>query len=62
VNLSDPWTVDRPSILAKCGWSPFEGVRFRSRVKHTFVNGHLVYEDGTVHDNACGQRLLFDPL
>jgi len=62
VNLSDPWTVDKPSIMAKCGWSPFEGVRFRSRVQYTFVNGNRVYEKGTLLDTVPGQRLLFDPL
>jgi dihydroorotase len=33
----------KENIFAKCGWSPFEGFTFKSRITHTFVNGQLVY-------------------
>ncbi|MFM7895142.1 MAG: dihydroorotase, partial [Flavobacterium sp.] len=46
--------------LYKCGWSPFEGYNFKSRVTHTFVNGKLVYQNGKVKDLKVGQRLLFE--
>ena len=61
--LVDPersWTVSRENILYKCGWSPFEGVSFRSRVVKTIVNGTIVYDDGVLKDDYRGQRLLFD--
>ena len=38
-----PWTVSRDNILYKCGWSPFDGQTFTTRVLYTFVNGHMVY-------------------
>jgi dihydroorotase len=60
VNLNDPWTVAAENILAKCGWSPFEGQLFRSKVEKTFVNGSLVYADGHFDESTRGQRLLFD--
>src|SRR5690606_39310921 len=44
VNLNQPWTVNKQNILYKCGWSPFEGTSFKSRVTHTILNGELVYE------------------
>ena len=50
----------KENILYKCGWSPFEGYSFKSRVTHTFVNGKLVYANGKVKDEKAGQRLLFD--
>ena len=59
VDLDDPWTVDRTDILSKCGWSPFEGQRFRSRVHRTWVNGLQVYAHGRVDTEVRGQRLLF---
>ena len=31
--------VDDEPIYAKCGWTPFAGITFHSRVTHTFVNG-----------------------
>ncbi|WP_264557876.1 dihydroorotase [Flavobacterium sp. N1718] len=61
--LVDPnaaWTVDRSNLLYKCGWSPFEGQRFRASVTHTLVNGQVVYENGTVRPERAAQRLAFD--
>jgi dihydroorotase len=59
VDLKAPWEVSKPNILSKCGWSPFEGQTFRSKISHTIVSGHLAYEDGTLHENQRGKRLLF---
>jgi len=59
VDLHNPWTVDKSNILYKCGWSPFEGETFQSKVSHTFVNGNLVYEDGKFSEFISGQRLIF---
>ena len=60
VNAHKPWTVSKDNVLYKCGWSPFEGTNFKSRVTHTFVNGRLVYENGKVKEIKAGSRLLFD--
>ena len=61
VDPDDPWTVAPENILYKCGWSPFEGVTFKSRVTHTWVNGHLAYERGKFNELTKGQRLVFNP-
>lgn len=53
-------TVDKSNILYKCGWSPFEGVTFSHTVTHTWVNGHLVYRDGTFDESQRGMRLEFN--
>jgi dihydroorotase len=60
VDLKNPWTVAKENILAKCGWSPFEGHTFQSRVTHTFVSGSLVYQDGKLLEQGPGMRLSFD--
>lgn len=60
VNPGLPWNVKKENILYKCGWSPFEGTNFKSRITHTFVNGQLVYNNFKVKDLRCGERLLFD--
>lgn len=60
VNPSLPWSVNHDNILYKCGWSPFEGTTFKSRITHTFVNGELVYNNFKVKDIRVGKRLLFD--
>ena len=60
VNPNMPWNVSKDNILAKCGWSPFEGETFRSRITHTFVNGQSVYQNFKVNEVPFGKRLLFD--
>jgi dihydroorotase len=60
--LIDPdkaWTVTKESLLYKCGWSPFEGETFHSKIDKTFVNGHLVYDNGVFDENNKGMRLSF---
>lgn len=60
VNPSKPWSVKKENILYKCGWSPFEGTNFKSRITHTFVNGQLVYENSKVKEIKAGKRMLYN--
>ncbi len=60
VDLNSPWHVDKDNILYKCGWSPFENHLFHSRVTHTFVNGHLAYDNGCLDESRTGMVLAFD--
>jgi dihydroorotase len=57
VNPAQPWTVQKENILYKCGWSPFEGTTFKSRIQKTFVNGTLVYDRGRFEEGFRGERL-----
>jgi dihydroorotase len=59
IDLDAPYVVSRDQVVAKCGWSPFEGRRFRSRVLTTLVNGEIAFADGQVSDAVRGQRLQF---
>jgi dihydroorotase len=59
VDLEKEYTVTQNNILAKCGWSPFEGHTFPSSVHSTFVNGNKVYENGGVIEAGVGERMLF---
>jgi dihydroorotase len=60
INPIAPWTVNKENIAYKCGWSPFEGTTFKSRVTHTLVNGVLVYENGKYPNRGKGERLTFN--
>lgn len=60
VDLISPWTVNKENILYKCGWSPFEGTTFKSRVSHTFVNGILIYHNLKFPNKSIPQRLTFN--
>lgn len=61
VDIQAPWEVRKDNIVAKCGWSPFEGQTFRSKVTHTFVSGHLAYNNGQFNESVNGKRLAFNP-
>ncbi len=60
VDLNNPWTVTKDNILYKCGWSPFEGTTFKSRITHTFVNGGLAYKNFKFYDTKYAKRLTFN--
>jgi dihydroorotase len=52
-------TITDDSVKYKCGWSPFTGTTFKHAVKNTWVNGQLVYDNGTIHSKQKGERLVF---
>ncbi|MFY0685937.1 MAG: dihydroorotase [Cyclobacteriaceae bacterium] len=60
VDLNKPWTVKRENIVAKCGWSPFEGHEFGSSIHRTFVSGHLAYDQGVFDESKKGERMTFN--
>lgn len=59
VDLNKTSQVNKNNILYKCGWSPLEGFTFPACVTHTFVNGHLVYGNGSWNESQMGSRLEF---
>lgn len=59
VDLNRKWKVSKENILYKCGWSPFDGVDFNSKVICTLVNGKIVYQDDKIVQRA-GERLEFN--
>ena len=55
-----PYTVRREDVLSRCGWSPFEGTTFHSRIAATWVNGVLAWDGSALVGDPAGQRLQFD--
>lgn len=65
IAIVDPqkeWIVSKDNILYKCGWSPLEGHRFKGKVTHTFVSGHLAWTGSGVNLDRKGHRLTFNPM
>jgi len=60
VDIQSPWSVNKQNILYKCGWSPFEGTTFKSRITHTFVNGVLTYHNFKFPNRSTPERLTFN--
>lgn len=59
VKRLEPWRLRRSDVLSLCGWSPLEGMEFGWRVKKTIVNGHIVYNEGSVCTQFRGQAVRF---
>ncbi|SJZ81591.1 dihydroorotase [Novilysobacter spongiicola] len=55
-----PLTVRREDVLSKCGWSPFEGRTFHSRIASTWVNGVQAWDGSRLVGTPGGQRMEFD--
>ena len=60
VDLNSPQSASRENVSYFCGWSPFEGDTFNSKVVSTFVNGNLAYSEGKVLESNLGVQLEFD--
>lgn len=56
----EPYQVRREDVLSKCGWSPFEGFTFHSRIASTWVNGQLAWDGRMLVGTPNGKRLEFD--
>ncbi len=59
VDLKGKTEVTQESLYYKCGWSPFEGHKFSSRITDTIVSGHLAYSNGKINESKFGERLEF---
>jgi dihydroorotase len=59
VDVAGTTRVDAAEIRYKCGWSPFEGTEFHSRVLLTVVNGVAVYADGAPTGVRAARGLEF---
>ena len=60
VDLNAKTQVSKNSLLYKCGWSPLEDTIFPAAITHTFVNGNLVYGNGSWDESKKGERLNFN--
>ncbi len=60
VDMNHANKVSKNNILYKCGWSPLEDFIMPASIDKTFVNGEIVFENGIVHIEKRGKRLLFN--
>jgi dihydroorotase len=59
VDLQGKTRVDQQQIRYKCGWSPFEGHEFSSRIITTVLGGRVVVDRGVVLAGPLGRPLVF---
>lgn len=59
VEWGGPWTISREGLFTKCGWTPFEGMPVRARIRRVTLWGRVVFEDGRVLAPPGSGRVLF---
>ncbi len=60
VDMQGGTEVSRERVLSRCGWSPFEGRSFRSRIDAVWVNGALAFNGQKVIEHGAAERLHFN--
>ena len=61
VDLSAETLVTNENILYHCGWSPFLNYSFPGVMRHTIINGEIVYQDGILKEQLpIANRIEFD--
>ena len=52
--------ITRERVLSRCGWSPFEGRRFTSRIEGVWVNGALAFDGEQVIEHGAAMALAYE--
>jgi len=60
VDLNKEFEVCSEDLLYQCGWSPFEGTKFKGVVEATLLNGQWAYAQGKVCAKSAAMELTFD--
>ncbi|MDL2320987.1 dihydroorotase [Desulfosarcina sp. OttesenSCG-928-B08] len=59
VDMNQSTRVDDDPVYYHCGWTPFSGQTFRSRIVATLVSGHLAFLKGRLDPTPAGKPLVF---
>jgi allantoinase len=57
VDPSETWTIRAKDSESTQGYTPFEGIELKARVKATFLRGDLICENGNVLGKPSGRYL-----
>ena len=52
--------IKNEKIESKCGWSPFDGLKFKGTPVYTIINGEIKMQDGEILGEASGKPIKFD--
>jgi carbamoyl-phosphate synthase/aspartate carbamoyltransferase/dihydroorotase len=54
------WEVRAQEFYSRCGWTPFEGMRLRGKVRRVVLRGQVAFEEGNVISPPGRGRNLMD--
>ena len=59
VDLNKEIEIKNENIESKCGWSPFNGFKFKGTPVYTIIGGHIKMQDGKIIGDPTGKPLNF---
>ena len=60
VDMNKIIEIKNEKIESKCGWSPFDGHKFKGTPVYTIINGEVKMKDGEILGEASGRPIKFD--
>ena len=62
IDLKKTQIITKEMLKTKCGWSPYEGWELTGWPVMTFVNGHLVYDNGKINGQFKGKEIQYGKI
>ena len=59
IDLNKVIEIKNENIQSKCGWSPFNGYKFKGAPIATIINGEIKMKDGEILGKPSGKAMLF---
>ena len=59
VDLNKVIEIKNENIESKCGWSPFDGYKFKGTPIYTIIAGEIKMQDGKIIGEPTGKPLSF---
>ncbi len=60
VDMNKIIEIKNEKIESKCGWSPFDGHKFKGTPVYTIINGEIKMKNGEILGEASGKPIKFD--
>ena len=60
IDMSRTIEIKNENIHSKCGWSPFDGYKFKGSPVYTVINGDIKMKEDEILGDPSGKPILFD--
>jgi len=60
IDMNRTIEIKNENIHSKCGWSPFDGYKFKGSPVYTIINGDIKMKEDEILGDPSGRPILFD--
>ncbi|WP_372654185.1 dihydroorotase [Halobacteriovorax sp.] len=57
VDMNEEVEIKNEDMASKCGWTPFDGYKYKGKINYTIVGGNIVVENGVVDSSHFGSPI-----